>query len=471
MSKPTNLSILFFALLLFLPSVMLAQLPQPDHIVIVIEENHGYNDIIGSSQAPYINSLVDDTLSALFTDSHGVTHPSQPNYLWLFSGDNQGITDDNIPNDTPFTTQNLGALLLNDGKSFAGYSESLPYTGFHGGSSGAYVRKHNPWVNWQDSPTHGIPWNLNKMFSEFPADYNNLPTVSFVIPNMNNDMHDGSISQGDTWLQNHLDGYVQWAKSHQSILILTFDEDDFTSANWIPTIIIGQHVKDGEYDQSVNHLNFLRTIEDMYNLNYAGSSGDSSAIFNCWDNVTPVELTSFTCNTNENIVSLNWVTATETNNKGFEIQKKNVTSDWTSTGFVEGNGTTTNQHTYSFTDNNTIEGIYQYRLKQIDFDGSYSFSKTVEVNLHTPAHFELNQNYPNPFNPSTTISYSVPNASQVVIKIYNVIGKEVSTLVNESKPAGNYQVKLDAKDLPSGIYFYKIQAGNFSDVKKMILLK
>jgi hypothetical protein len=264
---------------------------------------------------------------------------------------------------------------------------------------------------------------------------------------------------------------VQWAKSHQSILILTFDEDDFTSANWIPTIIIGQHVKDGEYDQSVNHLNFLRTIEDMYNLNYAGSSGDSSAIFNCWDNVTPVELTSFTCNTNENIVSLNWVTATETNNKGFEIQKKNVTSDWTSTGFVEGNGTTTNQHTYSFTDNNTIEGIYQYRLKQIDFDGSYSFSKTVEVNLHTPAHFELNQNYPNPFNPSTTISYSVPNASQVVIKIYNVIGKEVSTLVNESKPAGNYQVKLDAKDLPSGIYFYKIQAGNFSDVKKMILLK
>ena len=98
MSKPTNLSILFFALLLFLPSVMLAQLPQPDHIVIVIEENHGYNDIIGSSQAPYINSLVDDTLSALFTDSHGVTHPSQPNYLWLFSGDNQGITDDNLPN-------------------------------------------------------------------------------------------------------------------------------------------------------------------------------------------------------------------------------------------------------------------------------------------------------------------------------------------------------------------------------------
>ena len=141
------------------------ELPQPDHIVIVIEESHGYDQIIGNTAAPYINSLVDDTLSALFTDSHGVTHPSQPNYLWLFSGDNQGVTDDNLPIDTPFTTPNLGAELLSNGKTFTGYSEDLPFAGFHGGSSGAYARKHNPWVNWQDANPNGIPWYLNRAFS------------------------------------------------------------------------------------------------------------------------------------------------------------------------------------------------------------------------------------------------------------------------------------------------------------------
>ncbi len=469
MTKPTNLSILFFVLLL--PSVILAQLPQPDHIVIVIEENHGYNDIIGSSQAPYINSLVDDTLSALFTDSHGVTHPSQPNYLWLFSGDNQGVTDDNPPIDTPFTTLNLGAELLSNGKTFAGYSEDLPFAGFHGGSSGAYVRKHNPWVNWQDASPNGIPWNLNKPFSEFPTNYNSLPTVSFVIPNMNNDMHDGSISQGDTWLQDNLDGYVQWSKTHNSILIFTFDEDDFTSINWIPTIFIGQIIKDGEYNQSINHLNVLRTIEDMYGLGYAGSSGDSSALSDCWRNVTPVELSSFSAIKNGNNVSLNWTTATETNNKGFEVQRKTGASEWTVIGFKEGNGTSTKKHNYSFNDENLSPAKYLYKLKQIDFDGDFSYSKTVNLEITLPQKFELSQNYPNPFNPSTKIEYSVPTDSKVVLKVYDVIGREIKTLINEEKAAGNYKIQFDATDLTSGIYFYKIQAGSFSQVKKMILLK
>ncbi len=145
--KLSKLIIFYF---LFLPLFSFAQLPQPDHIVIVIEENHGYNQIIGSNAAPYINSLVADTLSALFTDSHGITHPSQPNYIWLFSGDNQGVTDDNVPTDTPFTALNFGAELLNKSKTFVGYSEDLPFTGFQGASYGAYARKHNPWVNWQE---------------------------------------------------------------------------------------------------------------------------------------------------------------------------------------------------------------------------------------------------------------------------------------------------------------------------------
>ncbi len=130
---------------------------------------------------------------------------------------------------------------------------------------------------------------MNEPLTDFPSDYSLLPAVSFVIPNQNNDMHNGSdrakITVGDTWLQNNVDGYIQWAKTNNSLMILTFDEDDFTSSNWIPTLFIGEMVEDGEYNQRINHLNILRTIEDMYGLNYAGSSGDSSAITNCWKQI------------------------------------------------------------------------------------------------------------------------------------------------------------------------------------------
>jgi phosphatidylinositol-3-phosphatase len=469
------LSILIFTFLL-LPGFLFAQLPQPDHTVIIIEENHGYDQIIGSNAAPYINSLANDTLSALFTDSHGVTHPSQPNYLWLFSGDNQGVTTDNLPTDTPFTTLNIGALLLSNNKTFTGYSEDLPYTGFNGASSGAYARKHNPWVNWQDADPNGIPSGLNKPFTDFPSDYSTLPTVSFVVPNQNNDMHNGSdpsrITTGDTWLQNNLDGYIQWAKTHNSLAIVTFDEDDFTGSNHIATLFVGELVLNGEYNQTINHLNILRTIEDMYGLGYAGSSGDSTSITNCWKEVTPVELTSFNAYCSGTSILLDWETATETNNKGFEIQRRNSNSntDWERIGFVDGNGTTTEQHSYSYADNSTDAGKYFYRLRQIDFDGRSRLSNEIEIDISNFT-YSLAQNYPNPFNPSTTIKYSIPSASRVVIKIFNILGKEVSTLVNENKEAGNYTINFNASELPSGIYLYRIDAGAFSQVRKMILLK
>lgn len=470
-------------LLLLTVSLTYAQtIPSPDHIVVVIEENHAYDQIIGSSAAPYINSLVADTLSALFTNSFGITHPSQPNYLWLFSGDNQGVTDDNPPADTPFTTLNIGAELLNTGKTFAGYSEDLPYAGYQGSSSGAYARKHNPWVNWQDGSINGIPWNLNEPLTSFPNDYNTLPIVSFVVPNQNHDMHNGSdparITAGDSWLQNHMDGYIQWAKTHNSLVILTFDEDDTNNSNWILTLFIGEMVKDGEFNQSINHLNILRTLEDMYGLSYAGSSGDSSAISDCWRNAVPVELTLFTGTYNGNNVSLNWSTATETNNSGFEVQrreleKRNHFSQWQSISFVRGNGTTAEKHFYDFIDNTLNKSVpeYQYRLKQIDFNGVFSYSKIVEIEINQPDKFELLQNYPNPFNPATIISWQSPINGLQTLKVYNALGKEVATLVNENRPAGNYEVKFDGKDLPSGVYLYRLQAGNFTSVKKMILMK
>ena len=192
-----------------------------------------------------------------------------------------------------------------------------------------------------------------------------------------------------------------------------------------------------------------------------------------FDQPVPVELVSFTAELNENNVVLKWITATETNNYGFEIQRKLDNPDWEKTGFVEGHGTTTEIQEYSYKDDisNINENSITYRLKQIDFDGSYEYSKEVVVENITPLDFALYQNYPNPFNPVTTIKYSIPEMSKVSLILFNLLGEKVTTLFNEEKTAGNYTIELNAANLPSGIYFYKLQAGDFVETKKMILLK
>ena len=264
----------------------------PDHIVIVMEENHSYSEIIGSPNAPYINGLVSQ--GALLTNSFAVAHPSQPNYLALFSGSTQGVTSDSVPSGLPFTTTNLGAQLIASGRTFTGYSESEPsvgYTGATAGGSSGYVRKHNPWVNWQQTggppyPANTLPTSVNVPYSQFPTNYATLPTVSFVVPTMLDDMHDGTIAQGDTWLSNNLNGYVQWAKTHNSLFILTWDEDDSSSSNQVATILVGQQVQIGvTSNQTINHYNLLGTIQDMYGLARNANSIGTSAITGIW---TPV---------------------------------------------------------------------------------------------------------------------------------------------------------------------------------------
>ena len=187
--------------------------------------------------------------------------------------------------------------------------------------------------------------------------------------------------------------------------------------------------------------------------------------------LVPVELVSFTASAQPGSVLLRWSTATEVNNKGFQVERKSSTEDWSRIAFVDGKGTTTNPQIYSYADNSAKSGSYSYRLKQIDFDGSYKYSNVAEVSFAGAIKFELAQNYPNPFNPSTTISFSIPEASNVSLKIFNTLGQEVKTLVNGFKEAGSYKINFDAKNLTSGLYFYKIDAGTFSQVKKMMLLK
>ena len=186
----------------------------------------------------------------------------------------------------------------------------------------------------------------------------------------------------------------------------------------------------------------------------------------------PVELTSFAASVSNDVVTLNWSTATEVNNKGFEVERKSGET-WSKIGFVDGNGTATEVNNYTFVNEvKGLSGAIEYRLKQIDFDGTYEYSDVVSVEVTTvPDKFNLAQNYPNPFNPSTVISFSLPENGLAIVKVYDIIGNEVQELVNGVKEAGTYQVTFDASNLTSGIYFYHLKAGTFFETRKMILLK
>jgi len=185
----------------------------------------------------------------------------------------------------------------------------------------------------------------------------------------------------------------------------------------------------------------------------------------------PVELTAFNANVNGKNVELTWSTATELNNNGFEIERADIDKVFEKIGFVPGFGTSSESHFYSFVDGDINSGTYLYRLKQIDFSGKYEYSKEINVEVIHPLEFTLEQNYPNPFNPSTTINYEIAEQRLVNLKVFDILGNEVAVLVNEEKNTGSYEVDFDATGLSSGIYFYKLQAGDFVQTKKMILLR
>jgi hypothetical protein len=190
--------------------------------------------------------------------------------------------------------------------------------------------------------------------------------------------------------------------------------------------------------------------------------------------IVPVELLAFTASFRNSEVQLLWSTASELNNRGFEIEHSvNDKNNFVNVGFVDGKGNSTEINYYSFTDNPRLSGINQiyYRLKQIDFDGTFSYSDIVSISYDVPAEFVLSQNFPNPFNPSTRISYFVAKESFVSIKVYDFLGREVTTLVSETKSTGSYELSFDASSLPSGTYFYTMIADGYSITNKMILLK
>lgn len=257
-------------------------IPQYDHVIIVMEENHAFHQIIGSANAPYINQLAKN--GVLFTNSHGIGHPSQPNYLTLFSASAQGVTgDDCLQGKTPFHTPNLAAALIDKKFTFAGYAQNMPKQGFldctYRSSSYTighlYARKHCPWVNWIGTGVNTIPAGCSLPMTDFPADFKKLPTLAFVVPDMDHDMHNigiagngAAIRRGDAWLKANIAMYAEWAKAHNSLLIITWDEDDSSTKNQnkITTIFYGAKLLAGKYDFQISHYNVLHTLESMYGL-------------------------------------------------------------------------------------------------------------------------------------------------------------------------------------------------------------
>jgi acid phosphatase len=237
-------------------------------------ENRAFGQVIGNPAAPYINELAHH--GAYFTNSFAIAHPSQPNYLALFSGSIHGVYSDSCP--YTFNAPNLASDLLAAGKTFIGYAEDLPAVGSPQCVDGEYARKHVPWADFSN-----VPPSLSQPFTSFPAgNYSALPDVAWVIPNLCNDMHDCSVKTGDTWLQANLSGYVNWAMTHNSLLIVTFDEDDDTQVNKIPTIFVGQQVKPGKYSEHITHYSVLATIEAAYGLPRDGEAAKVAPITDVW---------------------------------------------------------------------------------------------------------------------------------------------------------------------------------------------
>jgi hypothetical protein len=284
-------------------SSVAAGIPQPDHTMIIMLENQTYTGIIGSSNAPYINSLLPH--AANFTNMHAITHPSQPNYIHFFSGESNGCFSNDpitpyadpangIPYQ-PLTTPNLGAQLLAAGKTFTAFAEGLPSVGWDKytitSAVGTYYRDENPQANWMTDTNpdpinlHTLPISVHRPFTDYPsANFNLLPAVSWVHPTEEYTMHEGpanAVRDGDTWLHNKIDSYVQWALGHNSLLILTFDEDNrSTTTNRIPTLFIGPDslIKPGSYNEDVNLYSVLRTVEDMYGLGHIGNAATAPQI-------------------------------------------------------------------------------------------------------------------------------------------------------------------------------------------------
>ena len=252
-----------------------AALPRPDHVVVVIEENRSAASVLANPSAPYLDGLA--RRGATFTQSYGVTHPSEPNYLALFSGSTHGLSDDSCPaTGSPYPSANLASAL----RSWVHLRHLLrrpPRRGLDGVLVGPVRPQAQSGLDFSN-----VPADLSRPLTAFPADLSTLPTVSFVVPNLDHDMHDGTVGQADVWLHDHLDRYVTWAFTHHSLLVVTWDEDDHSAGNRIATLFVGPMVRPGRYAQRIDHYAVLRTLTALYGVAAPGLAASAPTITDVW---------------------------------------------------------------------------------------------------------------------------------------------------------------------------------------------
>jgi hypothetical protein len=251
-------------------------LPQPDHIIFIWFENKDYSQIIGSAEAPYINSLKRE--GTLFSNFHALGHPSYPEYIAFFSGTTNGKRDDECIDDLPYSNPNLFTQLITKGKTFGWYSEDLPFTGSTICYSGNYVERHNPTQCFSN-----VSPKCNKRWADFPADHSKLENVVCISPNLENDMHNGSIRDGDTWLKGNCSELIEWCKNHNSVVVVYFDENNNVPGNHIPVIAVGEPVKVNHTDSThYDHYNWTRTLLSIHGAGQIANSGLRTDIMDCW---------------------------------------------------------------------------------------------------------------------------------------------------------------------------------------------
>lgn len=459
--------------------LLFSAVPHLDHVVVVIEENHSPADVIGKAGAPYINSLAQN--GAYFSQSYATPRPSQVEYLALISGSTQGVTTNGDINlgDIP----NLASQLIASGRSFVTYSEDLPYVGFTGTSFDRYVRRHNPSVDFSN-----IPAASNRPFTDFPSDYSTLPTVSFVVPNLDDDSHDGTVDMSDQWLQAHMSGYAEWAKAHNSLLIITYDEGNLSDpTNHITTIAYGADVRPANYTNTINHYNVLRTLEDMYGLTPLANAASAAPIDYIWNGSTPPPATpAAPSNLTATAISGTQVNLAWTDNAANEAGYK-IERSTDGTNFYPLAATGVNGTKYSNAGLTTGKRYY-YRVYAINAAGKSAFSNVANAvtSSTTPPPPPPPPSGGAPAAPtSLSLSKSTTVANEIDLKWVDNATNETGYKIERSTDGTNFYALAaggvnatgyhNASLTPGKRYYYRVYAINasgksaYSNVASMVL--
>lgn len=349
---------------------------------------------------------------------------------------------------------------------------------------GRYEWKVTAWGSWATAFPPSNSWLITTTSNQVVKFTFNTNTLADIWQPNNNILNANDMPANNIVAVGDLQG---WNNSGPQIM-----HDDGLDGDWLAgdgiycwhTVVVtpGDYqwkvVVSGSWDawgtdgRGINAANATVTTTNPNQNVYLYFNKKTGRIASTTDAQLPVELTSFTASVMNDIVVLNWTTATEINSASFEVEKKQADiTTWQKIASVKAADFSNSMRHYSYSDKNITAGKYNYRLKMVDNDGSFKYINIVNVDIATPAKFELSQNYPNPFNPSTTIRYQLPVNSRITLKVFDMLGKEVTTLVNEQKLAGSYEVTLNADRLSSGVYYYQLKTDNFVQTKKLALVK